>query len=283
MVEADHDSHSVTAGSQLTFEGSHPNPVFRPNRFKKDMGEDAVKMVRYHRYAVKSDQHLLEAIEFSCDKEASDLSPAIMAISGGGLPPSPGKLLLGGFRCVFNLAYLGRHGVKTIVSTARDLGSFYVKYPAAVQTAKEKLGISFFECPWVDSETQQLVEVKGSESFQDGGSTFGDAIRCIHRTLNSCSSVLVHCAQGKSRSTTLCVGYLISLFHSTRQLDHQTEARTETYEVDLVDHVLSEIRRCRQMAQPNDNFMAQLRNLEAQGFFKGSVLLEDGTASTSVS
>jgi len=54
----------------------------------------------------------------------------------------------------------------------------------------------------------------------------------------------------------------------------------ETDEVDPVDLVLSEIQRCRQMAQPNENFMAQLRNFEAQGFFKGSGLLEDDDAST---
>ena len=54
--------------------------------------------------------------------------------------------------------------------------------------------------------------------------------------------VLVHCAQGRSRSTTVLVAFLVHSGHSP-----------------TVDAALAHIQAKRPLAQPNDSFMAQLK------------------------
>ena len=64
-----------SAFKQLTFPASpftaHPNPVFRPNMFRKAFGTDMVRMGDYYRYAVKSEAHCLAALEEECSNEPS--------------------------------------------------------------------------------------------------------------------------------------------------------------------------------------------------------------------
>ena len=66
----------------------------------------------------------------------------------------------------------------------------------------------------------------------------------IHETLNKGQSVLVHCAQGKSRSATIAVAYI------------------SKFEGISVTEALRVIQAERAMAQPNLNFMQQLLNME---------------------
>lgn len=61
-------------------------------------------------------------------------------------------------------------------------------------------------------------------------------------------SALVHCAQGKSRSAAIAVAFV---------------ARQERIPVDVA---LERIRASRSMADPNPGFMAQLRDLDRNGF-----------------
>ena len=51
---------------QLTFptaagEG-HPSPMFVPNRFKKDMSTDGVRIGQHYRYAVKAEEHVVQRL-----------------------------------------------------------------------------------------------------------------------------------------------------------------------------------------------------------------------------
>ncbi|MCJ1336800.1 tyrosine protein phosphatase yvh1 [Bachmanniomyces sp. S44760] len=64
----------------------------------------------------------------------------------------------------------------------------------------------------------------------------------IQKGLDSGGGVLVHCAMGKSRSTTLIIAYLLS---------------TASMPV-IPSTVLASIRICRPIAEPNDGFMSQL-------------------------
>ena len=56
-------------------------------------------------------------------------------------------------------------------------------------------------------------------------------------------SVLVHCAQGKSRSTTLVLAYLMVLNRTNLKTPKSCETK-------------------RRMAEPNKNFMKRLKNFE---------------------
>ena len=66
----------------------------------------------------------------------------------------------------------------------------------------------------------------------------------IHDTLNKGQSVLVHCAQGKSRSATIAVAY-ISKFEGISVIEALRVIQAE-----------------RAMAEPNLNFMQQLLDME---------------------
>ena len=92
------------------------------------------------------------------------------------------------------------------------------------------------EVLWVDTLEQKLEE-----------SELADLIRLIH---SSEDNVLVHCAQGKSRSGTICICYLLSLTPSVG-----------------VSQVLQQVKLKRQMAQPNLYFMEQLEIFYREGFF----------------
>jgi len=134
--------------SQLTFDGSNPYPIFEPNMFKKDVGCDGRKITSYYRYAVKSREHCIAAIEYACDSKPSlilgaasnlvstkgapllDPPPALAAgdrhssnnsgaaEEGGGVK-SLGKVFQGGYKAVGNAKFLKLEGVTHIVNTAK--------------------------------------------------------------------------------------------------------------------------------------------------------------------
>ena len=74
----------------------------------------------------------------------------------------------------------------------------------------------------------------------------------VEAALAAGSSVLVHCAQGRSRSTAVAAALLCRL----------TGTR--------VEEVLATIQTRRTMADPNINFRAQLNQLQADGYFSSA-------------
>ena len=211
---------------QLTFpkaagEG-HPSPVFVPNRFKKDMSTDGVRIGQHYRYAVKAEEHVVQALEYACDTVPSLILAADGGGGGGGDGGSSGggggggsggggggsggdggggygALFHGGYRCVGNARFLASHRVRRVVNTALDLGAFFVKYPQSVAAAEQE-GVRFLHLGWVDSEEQEVEE-----------QALLGACRFIHEARRAGDGVLVHCAQGKSRSATVVTAYVAAL------------------------------------------------------------------------
>jgi len=89
--------------------------------------------------------------------------------------------------------------------------------------------------PWDDTLQQQVFPSKA----------MNDAIQWIDQIVASGNKVLINCAMGRSRSTTLVTAYLM-----VRQGYSYNNA-------------LSTIQSKRPIAQPNTAFAAQLRNIEA--------------------
>lgn len=115
-------------------------------------------------------------------------------------------------------------------------------------------GIAFYECGWVDGGGQTLER-----------QVLLEALRFITEALEPASSsaeqpaagsspparraVLIHCAQGKSRSAVVSVAYV---------------AQRSSCDVDAALRIVQEGRR---MAQPNNHFMEQLRQYHREGLF----------------
>ena len=100
---------------QLTFptaagEG-HPSPVFVPNRFKKDLSTDGVRIGQHYRYAVKAEEHAVQALEYACETVPSLILAASDADGGGDRGGGTGALFHGGYRCVGNASFLCSHRV----------------------------------------------------------------------------------------------------------------------------------------------------------------------------
>ena len=139
--------------------------------------------------------------------------------------------------CVGNLQWLKSNGVVAIVNTAKNLESFFRKFDGMVTRAK-RAGIEFFECGWIDSGTQVLEwEVLAA------------AITFIAKVIRGGGSVLIHCAQGKSRSSTVSAAFAAVACRLS------------------VEEALTEVQARRQMAQPNHGFMEQLLTFEREGRF----------------
>lgn len=91
--------------------------------------------------------------------------------------------------------------------------------------------------PWIDT-TSQVLEKNELEN--------------ILQAIFQCqSNVLVHCAQGKSRSGTICVAFLALLKPTV-----------------AIEDLTKEVKSKRAMAEPNPGFMQQLNQFQKDGFFK---------------
>jgi protein-tyrosine phosphatase len=96
------------------------------------------------------------------------------------------------------------------------------------------MGIVFLEMEWID-DISYIIEL-------------GDLVRCvefIHSGISSGGNVLVHCAQGKSRSATAVIAYVMA----TRGLSS----------LEGQDFVKEH----RKMAEPNAKFLEILKSFEA--------------------
>ena len=192
---------------QLTFSGENANPLFVPNRFKPDMGEDGRKITSYHRYAVKEELHAKAAVETACAStpsvvveaavvvETKDEGSATTRTAGG----TGGAVYQGGFKVVGNARFLRDKKVSLVVNTARNLGDFFPKFNRMVASAKAG-GAEFLELGWLDDERQVV-------SADD----LSRAVRAVHAARQKGGSVVVHCAQGRSRSGTVSVAYVATL------------------------------------------------------------------------
>jgi protein-tyrosine phosphatase len=157
--------------------------------------------------------------------ESVETVPSLIAGS------SSNGLYQGGWQAAVNEQFLVESKVGLVINTADALEQLFPKFGAA-SSLYDRLGIDSLKYAWQDSS---------STSFTITDIT--QATDAIASTLASGKSVLVHCAQGRSRSGTVVVSY-ISLAENL-----------------TVDAALARVQEKRAMAQPNDHFMHLLRGM----------------------
>ena len=148
------------------------------------------------------------------------------------------SLYMGGFKSAVNLDFLKNHHIELIVCAAKDLDkTFGAKYQRLVEKRSQELSrIRVITVPWIDTPQQVLDQT-----------TFEQTLVSIFQCQ---SNVLVHCAQGKSRSAVICIGFL-ALIKPTVAIEDLTK----------------EVKSRRNMAEPNHGFMQQLHQLQKNQFF----------------
>eukprot|EP00511_Aplanochytrium_stocchinoi_P000118 CAMPEP_0204822812 /NCGR_PEP_ID=MMETSP1346-20131115/986_1 /ASSEMBLY_ACC=CAM_ASM_000771 /TAXON_ID=215587 /ORGANISM="Aplanochytrium stocchinoi, Strain GSBS06" /LENGTH=248 /DNA_ID=CAMNT_0051949225 /DNA_START=158 /DNA_END=904 /DNA_ORIENTATION=+ len=230
----------ISFRDQVTFAGSSDCNDFQPNKFKPDICINCSKKILLHSSeSVKDDSLIKAALEYSQPGLPSlifeSYSRADRANGKGG------SLWLGGFKSAINLKHLQENNVQLVVNTAAGLEIFGPKFVKAKQKVKDS-GIEFVELGWVDNLEQQIEP-----------EVLSDTIRSIDKVLREDrGSVLVHCAQGKSRSSSVVVAFLMATSYGDLNFDN----------------ALEEVKMQRNMAQPNKNFEAQLKQWHKSAEFR---------------
>ena len=232
-VTANSDAKTNAVFEQLHFKGICAAPVFQPHFARKDVGTMAIgaKISDYYRYAVKSVQHVKAALEFINDECASVVLPA-------DTNTGKGALLLSGYMAVRNKAMFEEHNIRLVINTARNLGKIFPKY-AGGRRKRKKEGVTFKNFKWGDSKDFQIPEADVRELIQ-----------LTESARSRGEGVLIHCAQGKSRSVTGVIAYVAATAPTGSPLHNNVQAAKKF------------VKKRRSMVSPNSGFLSQLRDWE---------------------
>jgi len=282
--------------SQLTFSGVSACPCFEPHFRKPDKCTACMTDITCHTSeAVTSDEHVRRALEFgakasktpstvisnrqattvaeAADTEGTEVTEDAIKRELYLGPDGMGALYLGGYAAVMNKSVVDTSPF--VVNTAKGLDMFGPKYLEGKRRAREG-GVTFLEMEWVDDLKQEL-------SVED----LTRAVRFIHAARSresegaGAGGTLVHCAQGKSRSTSVVLAYVLARAHLRMRMRGQAEQPEGSVAgeaagppdagpgvtVSLPD-ALAYIQECRAMAEPNRHFMGQLEAHARSGAFE---------------
>lgn len=217
---------------QLTFSGEHPFPRFEPHRMQKHKGMDGglKVMTSYYRYAISSGRTAVQAERI--------VKEALEELAAGAPSPIMPGLFHGGYKSLIDKKMLKKNNIKLIVNTANNVGQYVKGFPDKC-VELEKNGVEIQHLGWQDCKEQILNEDQ-----------LVGALQAIERTRNAGGGALVNCMQGKSRSGAVVTAYVAAKNRWT------------------IRQSLALVQEKRGSAQPNNNFMNQLRDYEKARLFK---------------
>uniref|UniRef100_A0A7S2P509 protein-tyrosine-phosphatase n=1 Tax=Bigelowiella natans TaxID=227086 RepID=A0A7S2P509_BIGNA len=219
--------------SQLTFSGKCDCSTFIPNPFAKQKCRSCGGHLRDHKREAVDSKDIRAAMEADMKKNPGSL---VLTRENGG------KLWQGGFMAC-GPKFVKKKGITHVVNTAKDLDKFFVGWGLKMLPKVEKMGTKFLKLNWFDSPDQKLWKESKFDQFVD-------VFKFVDEGLRSGGAVLIHCAQGKSRSSTATAAYLMA-----------SEGLCAKDAVAL-------IKEKRSIAEPNSGFMKQLQEYEKSDVLK---------------
>lgn len=128
------------------------------------------------------------------------------------------KLFIGNADNARNVKVLKNLGITHVVNVTKNIGNY-------------SQDIEYLNVPVDDDESENIIQyMQISNEF-------------INNAISQNGRILVHCNKGCSRSVTIVIGFLCTMFHLS------------------VSDSLYFIRRCRKNARPNNGFLRQLEDL----------------------
>lgn len=213
--------------SQIHLSGESRCFKFQPHPLKPNICTACNKLINKHSAdSIANDECVLKALEYSQEKEK--VPTCVIEAAAG-----KGALYHGGFKAVMNVKFLQKESIKHVVNTARGLEVFGPKYTAAVEQVKTELSCTFLELDWDDSQQFDIPD--------------DDLVKCVqfvHAAISKGHSVLVHCAQGKSRSAVAVIAYVMA-------------SQGVTFE-----EAAELVKEKRKMAEPNPSFAMKLKRFQ---------------------
>lgn len=152
------------------------------------------------------------------------------------------NIFVGNLNSALDRTFLRNNNIQYILNCAVEIPSFFntdnfsilksLSYDVDTiyNTQKNEKEITYLHLPLVDSEDENISE-------------YFDSTYDFLQTRDDSSKVLIHCAQGASRSVTIAAAFLM-----------RSEKRSS-------EEVLNEIKKCREI-HPNNGFIAQLKAWE---------------------
>lgn len=214
----------MSVKSQICFNGE-TDCHFKANFIKPNMCI-CMKDIARHKETNVNDEDVLKALEYT---QKGAKAPSLILDAS----ESNGKLFLGGYKAALNKEFLAGENVKAVVNTVgRPL----------FQVFGNKMETMYREGMSMNNVDVLYVEWEDSISFHIPNEDLEKVLRYMHENLKSGGSVFVHCAQGKSRSTTAVVAYLMVVKNINEK------------------EALAFVKEKRKMAEPNSLFMKRLQN-----------------------
>jgi len=213
---------------QFHFKNTTNCALFAPNQFTKIKCKDCSYRIEDHRSEAVADEYVLIAIS---DAQGKDGANIILESSDDN-----GELHLGGYTSC-TTKYVKDKKITHVINAARGLEGFFVGWGKQIPNV-EALGVKFLRLDWDDSETQIIWRQSRWDQLEE-------AILFIESARKTKGNVVVHCAQGKSRSATVVVAYIMA----KQGLD--------------TEQALKVVKAKRSIAEPNNNFMYQLKQFES--------------------
>jgi hypothetical protein len=222
-------STEPTLRQQLSFKASVDCAQFASNPFKKSRCRNCGHDLREHKGEAVSDADVLLAIQ---EEQGKDGANIILDPSSDPSGMFQGEIHLGGFTSSC-LKYVEQKKITHIVNAAKGLEKFFVAYGRQMPEV-EKRGVKIMKLDWVDTTTQTLWRERKWDQLEE-------AVVFIEEAQKAGGRVVVHCAQGKSRSATVVIAYVMAKLNIG------------------VDEALKLVQAKRPMAEPNAHFMEQLQ------------------------
>eukprot|EP01063_Lacrimia_lanifica_P032754 TRINITY_DN5651_c0_g3_i1.p1 TRINITY_DN5651_c0_g3~~TRINITY_DN5651_c0_g3_i1.p1 ORF type:complete len:230 (+),score=97.19 TRINITY_DN5651_c0_g3_i1:75-764(+) len=207
--------------SQVYMTGKSDCEKWEPNPFKQDKCKNCGCALPDHTEAAVTAADVEAYVAFLNTKQPCN---TVLDAAGG-----QGKLLLGGVAGCGE-KNVEKHGIKAIVQCAKGLEGFYPLFGKSIGKMEADGVVVVLRMPWDDVSGQELVDLPA-------------AVRFIHTHRAGGANVLVNCAQGKSRSSSLVIAYLLAAAPDLAP---------------SVDAALTFVRSKRSIAEPNPGFAAQL-------------------------
>ena len=217
--------------SQIVMTGEVSCEEWTPNPFKKEKCRECGACFTQHKAEAVTDDMIRDYIGAVAAKE-----PANVIVEASG---SVGALYLGGAMGIGKGENLRSRDIGAVVQTAQGMETFFPIVGRALKEAEEAGTVAVLRMEWDDSPGQQLDGLEKAVSF-------------VHEQRMKGRNVLVNCAQGKSRSSSCVVAYLLAIRHEGMA---------------GVDEALRYTQARRAIAEPNVGFMRQLGALEKEGAF----------------
>ena len=225
IIDLESIGEQLMSSSQINFTGESLCPTFTPNSFKKDLCQLCQSKIQCHSSA--SDEEIAAALEYTVDKVPSLIWSYLDFNS---------NLYVGGYKSGLNRKFLMDAQIGLIVDTApsliKTLGPKYEAQRTNVR-AEYNRNINVISLDWEDKVEQRINPDELKSTLID-----------IENTLSNGRSVLIHCAQGKSRSSAVAVAFLSAKLNIS------------------IEEALNIVQKGRKMAQPNSGFIKQLSLLK---------------------